>query len=176
MKTKQLLGGDEISKALSQLAGSIYDSGLRPADTVLVGILTRGVAIAHRIARLMHDEHSIRFKVGILDTRPFRDDLKGEESNDRTNLGFSIDDKNVILVDDVISSGRTIRAALDGLIKNGRPKRIITAVLIDRGHREFPINADHVGTRIPTSIKEKVKVRLSDIDGGRDRAFVRLNR
>ncbi len=173
MKTKQMLGEQEIAEALDQLVRSLAESELEPKDTVLVGLLTRGVTIATRLAKRLEKEHSKTFKVGILDTRPFRDDLGGKVLVDETDLGFVIDKKNVVLVDDVISSGRTIRAALDAIVSIGRPKRIMTAILVDRGHREFPINADYVGLLIPTSIKEKVKVRLTELDGGKDRAFIR---
>jgi len=172
MSTKIILQEEEIRECLDKLAAQILEANPSTSNLVLIGILTRGAAIAERIRDLIAKEHNITVQLGVLDTRPYRDDLKTEVTQDLTDIPFSTTGKNVILVDDVISTGRTIRAALDAIIEYGRPKSIRTAVLIDRGHRDYPISADYVGANIPTSITEEIRLRLTEIDGGKDRAEI----
>ena len=172
MNKKQILNDEEIQKALNILKNQIVGSGLEPKDTVFIGIITRGGTIAKRLSEKIKIENNQAYQVGLLDTRSHRDDKREEVKEDLTDLPFDINNKNVLLIDDVISSGRTIRAAMDSLIHYGRPKIIKTAILVDRGHRELPIKSDYTGTLIPTSIKEKIKVRMSEVDGGKDRAYI----
>jgi pyrimidine operon attenuation protein / uracil phosphoribosyltransferase len=172
MTAKQILVEDEVRDSLEKLIEQILQANPDTGNLVLIGIMTRGAIIAKRIQETIAMRSNIEVKLGELDTRPYRDDLKGTVLKDLTNIPFSTSGKDVILVDDIISTGRTIRAALDAVIEYGRPKSIRTAVLIDRGHREFPITADYVGIIVPTSIKEKISLKLSEVDGGRDRAEI----
>jgi len=172
MKQKQILDEEGIREGTGRLAEQIIKGNSSPGNMVLVGVITRGVTLAERIRQMIGRTRGIEVEIGALDTRPCRDDLKEEVSEDRTNMPFSINQKDVILVDDVMSTGRTMRAAMDALIKYGRPRSIKSAVLVDVGHRELPITADYVGVEVPTSISEKVKVRLREVDGGRDRAVI----
>jgi pyrimidine operon attenuation protein/uracil phosphoribosyltransferase len=143
----------------------------RGTDNVaLVGIRTRGVVIAQRLAQVLEQITHAPVRKGALDITLYRDDLMRHAVGPqplvrKTEIPFSIDDQKILLVDDVLYTGRTIRAALDALIDFGRPKEIQLIVLVDRGHRELPIKADYVGKNVPTSIKESVHVRLTEIDG-----------
>jgi pyrimidine operon attenuation protein/uracil phosphoribosyltransferase len=143
----------------------------RGTDNVaLVGIRTRGVVIAQRLAQVLEQITHAPVRTGALDITLYRDDLMRHAVGPqplvrKTEIPFSIDDQKILLVDDVLYTGRTIRAALDALIDFGRPKEIQLIVLVDRGHRELPIKADYVGKNVPTSIKENVHVRLTEIDG-----------
>ncbi len=136
-------------------------------DIILLGIPTRGVALAHRLAAKLQDFEGLSVPVGSLDTTMYRDDLRlrGVRPVGRTELPGSIDEKIVVLVDDVLYSGRTVRAALDALSDLGRPRAVQLAVLVDRGHRELPIRADYVGKNLPTSQGETVRVLLEEVDG-----------
>lgn len=157
----------EIRRALSRIAHEVLERNKGPRDLVLLGIPTRGVPLAHRLAaRIAEVEHAV--PVGSLDVTMYRDDLRRHPTRtlEHTQLPtHGIDDRIVVLVDDVLYSGRTIRAALDALNDLGRPRAVRLAVLVDRGHRELPIRADHVGKNLPTSASERVRVLLQETDG-----------
>ncbi|MBD3388986.1 MAG: bifunctional pyr operon transcriptional regulator/uracil phosphoribosyltransferase PyrR [Candidatus Altiarchaeales archaeon] len=171
MNTAQIMGEDEVKEAEDKLLEQILE-GENPEDLVLVGIITRGVTLAKRLKNRIKKESGNNVGVGSLDTRPYRDDVTEDLEEDLTDIPFDINGRNVVLVDDVMSTGRTIRAAMDALTQVGRPKSIKTAVLVDRGHRELPITADYVGSVVLTSVKEKIKIKLREVDGGRDRAII----
>jgi len=173
----QVMDADRMSRALTRIAHEILErNGTRgTSDLALVGIRTRGVPLARRIAHALHDINKGRsaaadVPTGALDITLYRDDLMRHAVGPqpvvrRTEIPFSIDDRRILLVDDVLYTGRTIRSALDALIDFGRPRAIQLIVLIDRGHRELPIKADYVGKNLPTSRKQSVRVRLQEIDG-----------
>ena len=161
-----------MARALARIAHEILERNAHIEDVALVGIRTRGVPLARRIAKTLHEISGHEVPCGSLDITLYRDDLSGNAPGDRpqpvihkTEIDFSVDDKLVLLVDDVLYTGRTIRAALDALIDFGRPRAIQLVCLIDRGHRELPIKADYVGKNIPTAPAQKVKVHLAEIDG-----------
>ncbi len=167
-KNVQLLDETAINRALTRISFEICEKCKDIDDIVLVGIKTRGVPMANRIADKINEHNGIRPEVCNLDITFYRDDLsKLSEmptvNNDLPNI--DITNKEVVLVDDVIYTGRTIRAAIEAIFKIGRPKRISLAILVDRGHRELPIKADYVGKNVPTSKAENVKVRLMEVDG-----------
>ncbi|MCX7653454.1 MAG: bifunctional pyr operon transcriptional regulator/uracil phosphoribosyltransferase PyrR [Fervidobacterium sp.] len=166
-KNIKILGEDDIRRSLMRIAHEILEKNKGAEDIVLVGIITRGAVLAKRIGENISFIEGTEIPVCILDVAPFRDDEKRtSKESDRSNVGVDINNKNIILVDDVLFTGRTIRAAMDAIISRGRPKSIQLAVLVDRGHREFPIRPDYVGKNIPSSKeKELVKVRLREIDG-----------
>ena len=157
----------DISRALTRLAHEILERNKGASDLVLLGIPSRGVPLAQRIAAKIADVEGNAVPVGSLDVTMYRDDLRLKPA--RTLLPTQIpdggiDDKTVVLVDDVLFSGRTIRAALDALNDVGRPRAVQLAVLVDRGHRELPIRADFVGKNLPTSLVERVRVALAGVD------------
>ena len=158
---------EDISRALRRLAHQVVENVKDVSHLVIMGIPTRGVPIAERLAKHIGDIEKISIPVGSLDVTLFRDDLQMRPTKalEQTRLpAEGIDGKTVILVDDVLFSGRTIRAALDALNEYGRPAVVQLAVLVDRGHRELPIRADYVGKNLPTSLSEKVSVQISEID------------
>ena len=165
---KPVLGADEIRRALTRIGHEILERTEGAADVVLLGIPTRGVPLARRLAARLAETEGTRLPVGSLDITLYRDDLRLRPAR---TLGHTevppggIDGKVVILVDDVLYSGRTVRAALDALGDLGRPRAVQLAVLVDRGHRELPIRADYVGKNLPTSKREDVRVRLAETDG-----------
>lgn len=170
----EVLGPPEISRALTRIAHEILERNRGARDLILLGIPTRGLPLARRLAAKIADVEgglSAAELVGSLDVTMYRDDLHRHPTRTigATELpgghGEGVDDKVVVLVDDVLFSGRTIRAALDALSDLGRPRAVQLAVLVDRGHRELPIRADYVGKNLPTSLAEKVKVRLTETDG-----------
>ncbi len=166
-----VLDSGDITRALTRISHEILERNNGAADLVLLGIPTRGVHLARRIAGHMSRVEGAEVPVGSLDITMHRDDLRHQPTRApmRTEIpAGGIDDKVVVLVDDVLYSGRTIRAALDALSDLGRPRAVRLAVLVDRGHRELPIRADHVGKNLPTSHTEKVQVRLSGHDGIED--------
>ena len=172
---KQILSGQEIKRALYRLTHQILEKNDSPKDLVLIGIQTRGVFLAHRIQKIIEEIEKVNVPVGILDITLYRDDLTAigpKPVVKETKINFDISDKTVILVDDVLFTGRTIRAALDQIMDFGRPKKVELLVLIDRGHRELPIRADFVGKNIPTSKKEQVELLLEEIDG-EDEAIIK---
>lgn len=163
-----VLPAPDISRALSRIAHEICERNNGAASITLLGIPTRGAHLALRLARLIESIEGSPIQAGTLDTTLFRDDLrlKAPRALMPTSIpSLGIENRTVILVDDVLFSGRTIRAALDALGDIGRPARVQLAVLIDRGHRELPIRADFVGKNIPTSTSQSVKVLLSEVDG-----------
>jgi pyrimidine operon attenuation protein/uracil phosphoribosyltransferase len=169
MKEKaKILDKETISRTLMRIAHEILERNKGTKDLCLVGIRNRGVYLAMRLAECIKKIEGVTVPVGILDITLYRDDLTLIASQPvvhKTEIDFDIADKNVVLVDDVLYTGRTIRAALDALMDFGRPKSIQLAVLIDRGHRELPMRADYAGKNIPTSQSETVEVRLQEVDG-----------
>ena len=161
------MDGTQIRRALKRISHEIVESNRGTEDVVLAGIRTRGVPLAKRLAQLIEEIEGIRVPVGILDISLYRDDLSSVAEQpvlNQTSMPVEVTGKNVVLVDDVLFTGRTARAALDAIMDLGRPARIQLAVLIDRGHRELPIRADYVGKNLPTSTKEIVAVRLQETD------------
>src|SRR3972149_11022412 len=168
MNTREVMNTNEISRAITRVAHEVLERNKGANDLVIVGIRTRGVYLAERLSAKIKEIEGIDVPVGIIDITLYRDDVKSGLSRHvvkKTEIPFSITDKKVILVDDVLYTGRSIRAAIDGLMDFGRPANIQLAVLIDRGHRELPIMADFVGKNIPSSHKESVKVMLKEEDG-----------
>lgn len=159
---------DNIRRAMYRLSHEITEHNKGTSDIILVGIRTRGVPLANRLAGFIGEQEKTTIPVGILDITFYRDDLSLISSQPvlhRTELPINITHKKVILVDDVLYTGRTVRAALDALMDLGRPDSIQLAVLIDRGHRELPIRADYVGKNVPTSKREVVQVYVAEVDG-----------
>jgi pyrimidine operon attenuation protein / uracil phosphoribosyltransferase len=168
-----LLDGEAIGRTLSRIAHELIERNDDLDAVVLVGIHTRGVPIAQRLRRLVAERTGVELDLGQLDITFHRDDVhvRGGQAPRRrqpivrdTKVGFELEDRTVILVDDVLFTGRTIRAAMDALVDFGRPRAIRLAVLVDRGHRELPIRADHVGKNVPTSREEVVRVHLAEVD------------
>lgn len=165
---RDVLSSDDISRALRRIGHEILERNKGSEGLVLLGIPSRGVPLARRLARVIADVEDVEVPVGELDVTLHRDDLRRNpvRAAQRTSVPpGGIDDKVVVLVDDVLYSGRTIRAALDALSELGRPRAVRLAVLVDRGHRDLPIRADHVGKNLPTSRDERVHVRLAELDG-----------
>lgn len=169
MKLKaDLLDSKSIERTLIRIAHEILEKNKGTEGIVLVGIKRRGVPIAERIAKAIYKIEGVELPVGSLDITLYRDDLTRLTEQPivkGVNLNMDVKDKKIILVDDVLYTGRTVRAALDAIIHEGRPKMIELAVLIDRGHRELPIRADFVGKNIPTSRNELIAVNIKEIDG-----------
>jgi pyrimidine operon attenuation protein/uracil phosphoribosyltransferase len=164
------MDADRMARALTRIAHEILERNRGTNDLALVGIRTRGVPLARRIAHSLKDINQTEVPTGALDITLYRDDLMRHAVGPqplvrRTEIPFSIDDKRILLVDDVLYTGRTIRSALDALIDFGRPRSIQLIVLVDRGHRELPIKADYVGKNLPTAPRQSVQVRLQEIDG-----------
>ena len=164
------MDADRIGRSLARIAHEILERNRAIEDLALVGIRTRGVPLARRIAQTIRDINQHEIPTGALDITLYRDDLMrtavgAQPVIRRTEIPFSIDNRRILLVDDVLYTGRTIRAALDALIEFGRPKAIQLVVLVDRGHRELPIKADYVGKNLPTSPSESVQVHLTEVDG-----------
>ncbi len=165
--SKLILDAASIDRAVTRMAHEILEKSKGVQDLVLIGIQTRGVVLASRLNEALKSIAGQSVPIGILDINLYRDDLTKVSEQPiirRTEINFGLDDKNAVLVDDVLYTGRTIRCALDALIDFGRPKRIQLAVLVDRGHRELPIRADFVGKNIPTSEEEVVHVRFKETD------------
>jgi pyrimidine operon attenuation protein/uracil phosphoribosyltransferase len=163
-----LLAGADISRAVTRIAHELLESNKGADDLVLLGVPTRGVPLARRLAQRLAEVEGRTVPTGSLDVTMYRDDLRRHPTRELLPTELppgGIDDKVVVLVDDVLYSGRTIRAALDALNDLGRPRAVRLAVLVDRGHRELPIRADHVGKNLPTSSSERVSVLLEELDG-----------
>lgn len=169
----EIVDGSSMQRALTRITYEIIEQNKGVENLVFVGIKTRGIYLAQRLAKRMEQLEGVKVPVGTLDITLYRDDHhrpdhKVEPEVKTTDLGVDINDKHVILVDDVLFTGRTVRAALDALMDMGRPKRISLAVLVDRGHRELPIRPDFVGKNIPTSTNETVHVAVEEYDGHED--------
>lgn len=167
MPEKVVLTEDEIKRSLVRISHEILERNKGPENLALVGIWTRGAYLAERIGKIISSFENTDIPIGVIDITFYRDDLKirGLKEPGKTRLDFDLEGKKVVLVDDVLFTGRTVRAALNALMDYGRPAKIQLAVLVDRGHRELPIKPDFVGKNIPTSLKEEVKVYLKEIDG-----------
>ena len=167
MTGRRIMTADEIRRATIRLSHEIVEKQAGTDGLLLIGIQRRGVPLARRIAAAIGENETVDIPVGALDITFYRDDLSlvaQQPVVKGTELPFGIDGRTVVLVDDVLYTGRTIRAAMDALVDFGRPQAIRLAVLVDRGHRELPIRADHVGKNVPTSREELVKVHLAEID------------
>lgn len=165
---RTVLDGEDVARALTRMAHEIVERNKGAADLVLLGIPSRGVPLARRLAERIAAAEGTAVPVGAIDVTMYRDDLRMRPARalEPTDIpSGGVDDKIVVLVDDVLFSGRTIRAALTAIEDVGRPRAVRLAVLVDRGHRELPVRADHVGKNIPTSLAESVKVLLADLDG-----------
>jgi len=165
-----VMDADRMGRSLARIAHEILERNRGVDELALVGIRTRGVPLARRLAQTIRDINGHDVPTGALDITLYRDDLMRHAVGPqplirKTEIPFSIDEKKILLVDDVLYTGRTIRAALDALIDFGRPKSIQLVVMVDRGHRELPIKADYVGKNLPTSSSQSVQVRLTEIDG-----------
>lgn len=163
----RIMSADDMRRAISRLSHEILERNSGPDGIVICGIRTRGQHLAERIVGKIREIEDVRVPLGVLDITLYRDDLQTVAKQPlvrSTEIPVSIVDKNVILVDDVLYTGRTVRAAMDEVIDFGRPKTIQLAVLVDRGHREFPIRADYVGKNVPTSSTEIVKVQFAESD------------
>ena len=169
VKKNVIMDTDAMRRAIVRIAHEIIERNKGVDNVVLVGIRTRGVPIAERLAAAINEIEKVELPVGMLDITLYRDDLSTLAYNPichGTEIDFDLNGKTVILVDDVLYTGRTIRCALDAVIDMGRPKAIQLAVLIDRGHRELPIRADFAGKNVPTSQNERIGVQMEEIDGG----------
>jgi pyrimidine operon attenuation protein/uracil phosphoribosyltransferase len=165
-----IMDAERISRTLTRIAHEIVERNRGPERLALVGIRTRGDVLAKRLARMLEQITNEQVRTGALDITLYRDDVMRHPVGPqplvrRTEIPFSIDDQKILLVDDVLYTGRTVRAALDALIDFGRPREIQLVVLVDRGHRELPIKADYVGKNVPTSLRENVHVHLLETDG-----------
>ena len=166
--TRAVLDGNEINRALTRIAHEVLERTKGGHDVTLLGIPSRGVPLARRLAQRIERVEDLSVPVGSLDITMYRDDLRSApvRALGRTEIpNGGLDDRVIVLVDDVLFSGRTVRAALDALGDLGRPRAVQLAVLVDRGHRELPIRADYVGKNLPTSLRENVTVRLDETDG-----------
>jgi pyrimidine operon attenuation protein / uracil phosphoribosyltransferase len=162
---------DDVRRALVRISHEIVEKHGGTEGLALVGIQRRGVPIAHRLAASIKEHEGVQPPVGNLDITFYRDDLSQVAKSPllkASDLPFALEASTIVIVDDVLYTGRTIRAALDALVDMGRPKAVRLAVLVDRGHRELPIRADHVGKNVPTSRDEVIKVHLREVDGGDD--------
>jgi pyrimidine operon attenuation protein / uracil phosphoribosyltransferase len=171
MTGRRIMTADEIRRAVVRISHEIVEKQAGTAGLVLVGIQRRGVPLARRLADAIEEHEGVRLPVGALDITFYRDDLSlvaAQPIVKGTELPFDLNGVTVVLVDDVLYTGRTIRAAMDALVDFGRPQAIRLAVLVDRGHRELPIRADHVGKNVPTSREEVVRVHLVEVDEGDD--------
>lgn len=168
MKLKaNILDENSLSRALIRISHEILEKNQGASDVVFVGIRTRGVPLANRLSQNILKFEGLSLPVGLLDVTPHRDDRDRDDKSEistTTEIDFDINDKNVILVDDVLFTGRTVRAGIDAIMSIGRPRTIQLAVLVDRGHRELPIRADYVGKNLPTSKEEIVEVLVKEYD------------
>ncbi len=167
MTGRRIMTADEIRRAVIRISHEVVEKQAGTDGLVLVGIQRRGVPLARRLADAIAEHEGPRLPVGALDIEFYRDDARlGHAPHVKgTDVPFEIEGTTVVLVDDVLYTGRTVRAAMDALREFGRPRAVRLAVLVDRGHRELPIRADHVGKNVPTSREEVVRVRVSEVDG-----------
>ena len=175
LEARTILSSDEIRRALTRVAHEILERNRGAEGVVLVGMHTRGVPLAERLSRLIKRFEDKDVAVGAVDIGLYRDDIAGGRRTlmRPTEIPVDIQGQIVVLVDDVLYTGRSIRAAMDALTDLGRPREIQLAVLIDRGHRELPIRADYVGKNVPTSLEEEVEVRVAEIDGADEVVLLR---
>jgi pyrimidine operon attenuation protein/uracil phosphoribosyltransferase len=174
MSERTLMSAEDIQRALVRVAHEIVERNKGAKDLILVGMQTRGVPLAKRLAATIQCLEGINIPVGSLDISLYRDDLSSlslKPTVHRTDIPVDVTDKQIVLVDDVFYTGRSIRAAMDALMDLGRPQCIQLAVLVDRGHRELPIRADYAGKNIPTSKNEEIKVDIKEVDG-EDRVII----
>jgi pyrimidine operon attenuation protein / uracil phosphoribosyltransferase len=167
VEKRQLLSADEISRTLKRLAHELLEKSVDSGDLALLGVRRRGVPLAQRLAKLMKDSSGVDVPVGTLDITLYRDDLSTVGPHpilQSSDIDFPVDGRDLVVVDDVLYTGRTIRAAMNALFDLGRPRRIRLCVLIDRGHRELPVEATFVGRSVQTSETEIVEVRLQEVD------------
>jgi len=165
-----VMDADRMARTLTRIAHEIVERNPGVGDLAVVGIRTRGVVLAERLARNLSEITGAAIPTGALDITLYRDDLMRHTVGPqplvrKTEIPFTLDGRRIVLVDDVLFTGRTVRAALDALIDFGRPRAIQLVVMVDRGHRELPIKADYVGKNLPTSLEESVQVRLQETDG-----------
>lgn len=168
MNSRLLLDSADINRAIVRISHEIIENNKGSNNLLILGIPTRGVALAERIAQKIQEIENTSITAGVLDITLYRDDVRLRPARTPQSTfipGDQVDQKTVVLVDDVLFSGRTIRAALDALTALGRPKKVQLAVLVDRGHRELPIRPDFVGKNLPTSYEEVIRVKLSEFDG-----------
>jgi len=168
MSGRQIMGADDLRRALVRIAHEIVEGNGGTDGLVMVGVHSRGVPLAERLAVMIREHEGVDVPVGSLDITYYRDDLTKIAHAPivkRSEAMPDVTDKTVVLVDDVLFTGRTVRAALDAITDHGRPTAVRLAVVVDRGHRELPIRPDHVGKNLPTSLDENVQVRLSETDG-----------
>ena len=172
---RQIMNAADLQRALARVSHEILERNRGSADLVLVGIHTRGVPLSRRLAQNIQSFEGSAIPLAELDINLYRDDLQARSSPVVKPTRFPVDigGKTVVLVDDVLFTGRTVRAALDALNDVGRPRQVQLVALIDRGHRELPLRADYVGKNIPTSLEEQVKVRLTETDGRDEAVLVR---
>ena len=172
----RILDAESIDRALTRIAHEIVERNKTLSGVGIVGVQTRGVPLARRIAERLATAPRVPPPVGVLDINLYRDDLSRIAYHPvlkRTEVSFDLDDAIIVLVDDVLFTGRTVRAALDAIMDLGRPREVQLAVLVDRGHRELPVRADYVGKNVPTARHESVEVRLAEIDGADEVVVVR---
>ena len=172
---EQILNGEQLGRTIRRLAHEIVENNRGTSGLVLAGLLTRGYSLALRLAGEIEAFEGVRVPVGSVDVALYRDDLRSRGTTPRvrpSQMPGSIDGATVVLVDDVLYTGRTIRAALDALFDFGRPARVRLAVMVDRGHRELPIRPDFVGRNVPTSLGQEVAVRLREDDDGDDGVYL----
>jgi pyrimidine operon attenuation protein/uracil phosphoribosyltransferase len=175
LTSRQILTADEMRRALVRIGHEIVEKHGGTSGLALVGVLRRGVPLAERIADAIAQDQGAVIPVGSLDITFYRDDLSPIDRAPRlkgSHLPFDPARTTIVIVDDVLYTGRTVRAAMDALVDVGRPAAVRLAVLIDRGHRELPIRADHVGKNVPTARDEIVEVRLHEVDGGEDEVLI----
>jgi pyrimidine operon attenuation protein/uracil phosphoribosyltransferase len=176
MGKKTVMTPEDIRRTLARIAHEIIEQNKSLDQLILVGMRTRGVPLARRLAANIQKFENIDVPVGALDFRLYRDDISHLEKQpvvQHTDIPTSIDEKSIVLVDDVLYTGRSTRAAMDALIDLGRPRQIQLAVLIDRGHREMPIRPDYIGKNIPSARHEEIQVHLTETDGADEVAIVR---
>ncbi|MFO7887529.1 MAG: bifunctional pyr operon transcriptional regulator/uracil phosphoribosyltransferase PyrR [Eubacteriales bacterium] len=165
MKTKAIILDEKaIGRALKRISHEIIEKNKGVEDVVLIGIKTRGIPLAYRIQKNIEVIEDIKIPIYELDITNYRDDINKEENINIRSFDFDVRNKIVIIIDDVLYTGRTVRAALDAIVDRGRPKKVELGVLVDRGHRELPIRADFVGKNVPTSKSERVSVMLEELD------------
>ncbi len=166
MAVSTVMTSQEIGRSLIRIAHEIIERNKTAIELVLVGLQTRGVPLAKRLSSIIGSVTGCEIPVGLLDISQYRDDIsENKVSSDNTNIPVEINGKVIVLVDDVLYTGRSIRAAMDALIDRGRPRSVQLAVMVDRGHRELPIRADYVGKNIPSALHEEIQVRLLETDG-----------